>query len=41
MCWMFIWLLGKDDKMALVFLPLIVSNFGDGLAEPVGIRFGR
>ena len=40
-CWMFIWLLEKENKMALVFLPLIVSNIGDGLAEPVGIRFGK
>ena len=40
-CTMFIWLLTKEDKVALVFLPLIVSNIGDGLAEPVGIRYGK
>ena len=39
-CYMFIWLLTKEDKLSLVFLPLIVSNIGDGLAEPVGIRYG-
>lgn len=25
----------------LIFIPVLVHGFGDGLAEPVGIRFGR
>lgn len=25
----------------LVLLPLLINNVGDGLAEPVGVRFGR
>lgn len=29
------------DKENLVFVPLIVLVIGDGLAEPVGVRFGR
>ena len=40
-CCMFMWLLTKSNKLGLVFLPLIVSNIGDGLAEPVGLRFGK
>ena len=38
--YMFIWLLTKEDKLSLTFLPIIVSNIGDGLAEPIGIRYG-
>ncbi|HSH02936.1 MAG TPA: hypothetical protein VLL52_10490 [Anaerolineae bacterium] len=26
---------------ALIFIPTIVNVFGDGLAEPVGVRFGK
>ena len=26
---------------ALIFIPVIIHGIGDGLAEPVGIRFGR
>jgi phytol kinase len=25
----------------LIFIPILVHGFGDGLAEPVGVRFGR
>ncbi|MBT3386561.1 MAG: hypothetical protein HN417_01375 [Desulfobacula sp.] len=25
----------------LIWIPLLIITFGDGLAEPVGIRFGR
>jgi len=25
----------------LVFIPVLINGFGDGLAEPVGIRFGK
>jgi dolichol kinase len=28
-------------KMALAYIPLFINNIGDGLAEPVGIRFGK
>ncbi len=28
-------------KPELIYLPLIINGIGDGLAEPVGIRFGR
>ena len=27
-----------NDKLGLIFLPLIISNIGDGLAEPIGKR---
>lgn len=27
--------------MALVYIPILVNGLGDGLAEPVGVRFGR
>lgn len=26
---------------AIIFIPIIVNNIGDGLAEPVGVAFGR
>ena len=29
------------DRMALVYLPILVNGLGDGLAEPVGVRFGK
>ena len=26
---------------AIVFIPILINNIGDGLAEPVGVRFGK
>jgi phytol kinase len=33
--------LGQMGKPELIFLPLIINGIGDGLAEPVGVRFGK
>jgi phytol kinase len=37
---MLIWL-GRYEKSALIYITVLVAGFGDGLAEPVGVRFGR
>jgi dolichol kinase len=37
---MLIWL-GYYEKTALIYITVLVAGFGDGLAEPVGVRFGR
>ncbi|MCG3224980.1 MAG: hypothetical protein H7647_10970, partial [Candidatus Heimdallarchaeota archaeon] len=29
------------DRMELVFIVMLINGFGDGLAEPIGIRFGK
>jgi len=29
------------DLMAWIFLPVLINGIGDGLAEPVGVRYGR
>ena len=34
-------ILGQMGRPELIFLPLIINGIGDGLAEPVGVRFGR
>ena len=31
----------RIDKIGLVFIPILVNGLADGLAEPVGIRFGK
>ena len=36
-----IWWLGQYGKTQLVFIAVLVAAIGDGLAEPVGVRFGR
>ena len=28
-------------KPGLVFIPILINGLGDGLAEPIGVRFGR
>lgn len=28
-------------KMNLIYIPILITGIGDGLAEPVGVRFGR
>ncbi len=33
--------LGSINMAGLIFIPVLINGFGDGLAEPVGIRFGR
>ena len=37
---MLIWL-GQYEKSVLIYITVLVAGFGDGLAEPVGVRFGR
>lgn len=32
---------GYIDSVNLVLIPILITGIGDGLAEPVGIRFGR
>jgi len=32
---------GRYGMSELVFIPVVIHGVGDGLAEPVGIRFGR
>ena len=29
------------DKIGLIFIPILINGLADGLAEPVGIRFGK
>jgi len=29
------------EMLRLIYIPILVSGIGDGLAEPVGVRFGR
>ena len=29
------------EAPAIIFIPILINNIGDGLAEPVGVRFGR
>ena len=31
----------RRDISNLLFIPILIHGFGDGLAEPVGIRYGR
>lgn len=33
--------LHEIDRDFLIFIPILINGIGDGLAEPVGIRFGR
>ena len=33
--------LGARHQRELLFVPLLINGLGDGLAEPVGVRFGR
>jgi len=32
---------GRTEAANLIFIPVIITGIGDGLAEPVGIRFGK
>lgn len=34
-------LLATYDKTVLIFITVLVAGIGDGLAEPVGVRFGK
>jgi phytol kinase len=36
-----IWLFGQWGLESLVLIPILINIIGDGLAEPVGIRFGK
>lgn len=29
------------NRMELIFIPIIINGIGDGLAEPIGVRFGK
>jgi phytol kinase len=35
-----VWLFGEWGLASLVLIPILINVVGDGLAEPVGIRFG-
>jgi len=37
---MLVWL-ERYEKAALIYITVLVAGIGDGLAEPVGVRFGR
>ena len=34
-------MLERYDKVVLIYITVLVAAIGDGLAEPVGVRFGR
>ena len=36
-----IWLFGQWGLESLVLIPILINIIGDGLAEPVGVRFGK
>jgi len=36
-----IYCLAAIQRLDLIYIPVIISGVGDGLAEPVGVRFGR
>ena len=36
-----VWLFGQWGLGSLVLIPILINVVGDGLAEPVGIRFGK
>lgn len=33
--------LNSVGKMSLLYIPVLINGIGDGLAEPVGVRFGK
>ena len=37
----FIYYFNRIDQTNLVFIPILINGLGDGLAEPVGVRFGK
>lgn len=37
----FSWYLIMINRMELIFIVIIINGIGDGLAEPIGIRFGK
>jgi phytol kinase len=36
-----VWLFGQWGLASLVLIPILINVIGDGLAEPVGVRFGK
>ena len=36
-----IWIAAQDKNAAIIYIPQATNSIGDGLAEPVGIRFGK
>ena len=41
LCLMMYYLNIKELSINFLLIPLIVNGIGDGLAEPIGIRFGK
>lgn len=33
--------LHEIDRVNLIYIPIFINGIGDGLAEPIGVRFGR
>jgi len=36
-----LWWLSAYEKTVLIYITVLISGIGDGLAEPVGVRFGK
>ena len=36
-----LWWLSTYEKTVLIYIAVLISGIGDGLAEPVGVRFGK
>lgn len=36
-----VWWLSAYEKEVLIYITVLIAGIGDGLAEPVGVRFGR
>ncbi len=35
------WVFYRHGAYRLIYIPILINGIGDGLAEPVGVRFGR
>ena len=36
-----IWIASQEKSTAIIYIPQTINSIGDGLAEPIGIRFGK
>eukprot|EP01083_Nonionella_stella_P083119 229679_1 len=36
-----IWIAYRNQSEAIIYIPQMINSIGDGLAEPIGIRFGK
>ncbi len=36
-----VYLLSRYEQTSLIYITVLVAGIGDGLAEPVGVRFGK